>query len=548
MIPTLLLLSAALLVVVAVLFFRLKGVHRSLAEREELLAHYQSETERIHRETTDAIARIQAEVEPLRKYQGIHDAEAIATRKLHESEVAAAERILLARTEAERIEAEARTSAEREREILNEERQEGLRRTRESRANAEMILKRATEDAGGIVRAAQAEAQRIAGTAYTALTEKEHLEQAARAIRNVIEGYGDRYVVPSRSVLDDLAEEYGSAEAGRELKRAREHSVRMVEAGEAATCGYVEDKRRGSAIRFVVDAFNGRADAILSRVRSDNVGTLQQELLDAFGLVNLNGEAFRNASILPAYYHARSAELKWAVAAQQLKEQEREEQRRIKEQIREEEKARRDYERAIKEAEQEEETIRKTLMKARVEMEKVASEERGKFEARIAELSTQLAEAEAKNQRAISMAQKTRAGHVYVISNLGSFGEDVFKIGMTRRLEPLDRIKELGDASVPFEFDVHAMIYSDDAPTLEHLLHTEFDDHRINKVNFRKEYFRMPLERIQELVAAQGLEVSFTILAEAREWRETQSVERMSPEERAKYYAQHDAEDIPSDN
>ncbi|KAB2668280.1 MAG: DUF4041 domain-containing protein, partial [Verrucomicrobia bacterium] len=453
------------------------------------------------------------------------------------------DRIQSARIEAERIEADARVFLERERFALAEERKEDLRKARESREKAEALLKRATEDAGGIVRSAQAEAQRIAGDAYTALTEKAHLEQAVRAIRNVIEGYGDRYVVPSRSILDDLAAEYGSTEAGRELKRAREHSARMVEAGEAGTCGYVEDARRKSAIRFVVDAFNGRADAILSRVKSDNFGTLQQELVDAFGLVNLNGEAFRSASILPAYYEARWAELRWGTAVQQLKEAEREEQRRIKEQIREEEKARRDYERAIKEAEKEESTLRAALAKAREEVAKVAEMERGKLEAKIAELSGRLTEAEAKNQRAISMAQKTRAGHVYVISNTGSFGEEVFKIGLTRRLEPLDRVKELGDASVPFEFDVHAMIYSEDAPTLEHLLHTEFDDHRVNKVNFRKEFFRLPLEQIRQLVAKQGLEVSFTMLAKAREWRETQSVERMTPEERAKYYARHDDDD-----
>ena len=140
------------------------------------------------------------------------------------------------------------------------------------------------------------------------------------------------------------------------------------------------------------------------------------------------------------------------------------------------------------------------------------------------------------------MAQQTRAGHVYIISNAGAFGEHVFKIGMTRRLEPQDRIKELGDASVPFGFDVHAMIYCDDAPTLEHKLHTHFDDLRLNKVNFRKEFFRVPIDRVKDFVTEQGLQVAFTLLGEAREFRETQAIERMSPEERATYYMRQENE------
>jgi hypothetical protein len=155
----------------------------------------------------------------------------------------------------------------------------------------------------------------------------------------------------------------------------------------------------------------------------------------------------------------------------------------------------------------------------------------------------ELIEAEARNERAKSMAQQTRAGHVYIISNRGSFGDQVFKIGMTRRLEPLDRIKELSDASVPFSFDVHAMIYSDDAPTLEHDLHTHFDDLRLNKVNFRKEFFRVPLDQVRGFVTERGLQASFTLLAQAREYHETQAIERMSPEEREAYYARQNDED-----
>jgi hypothetical protein len=144
----------------------------------------------------------------------------------------------------------------------------------------------------------------------------------------------------------------------------------------------------------VIDAFNGRVDAILSRVKHNNFGTLEQEVRDAFSLVNLNGEAFRNARVQASYSDARIAELRWAVILQELKLKEREEQRRIQEQIREEEKAKRDYERAMQEAAREEEMLRKAMERARAEAASASAEDRSKFEARLDELNQKLADAD----------------------------------------------------------------------------------------------------------------------------------------------------------
>ena len=125
----------------------------------------------------------------------------------------------------------------------------------------------------------------------------------------------------------------------------------------------------------------------------------------------------------------------------------------------------------------------------------------------------------------MSRAQLTKSGHVYVVSNIGSFGEGAYKIGMTRRLDPIDRVKELSDASVPFPFDVHAMIYSNDAPELEAALHRAFDERRLNKVNQRKEFFHADLEEIVMAVDNNKdenvTEVTFTKAAEAEEYRRT---------------------------
>ena len=495
------------------------------AEAQRIREHYETESRKIIEDVHADLVKARAELEPLR---------ALASLQQSEAEVRATLSSALAEAAALRTEAQA--LMEQSRQAALDERKQGHQRAKELYDQAEALLAQATRDAGRIVADAEARAQQIGGDAYTALRDKQMLEQAVKAIHNVIEGYGDRYIIPTHSLLDELAADFGHTAAGEALRAAREQSRRMVAEGLAAGCDYAEANRRETAIRFVTDAFNGRVDAILSRVKHDNIGMLEQEIRDTFSLVNLNGEAFRNARVLPAYCDARLAELRWAVVVQELRLKEREEQRRIQEQIREEEKARRDYERAMQEAAKEEETIRKAMDKARAEAANASAQDRAKFEAQLAELNQKLTEAEAKNQRALSMAQQTRSGHVYIISNVGSFGEDMLKIGMTRRLEPDDRIKELSDASVPFSFDVHAMIRCDDAPALERLLHERFDDLRVNKVNYRKEFFRVPIQRLREIVVERKLEATFTMTAEAREYRETLAYEKMTPEEQQKYH------------
>ena len=182
-------------------------------------------------------------------------------------------------------------------------------------------------------------------------------------------------------------------------------------------------------------------------------------------------------------------DLKSRFEAAVRKEFQRQEQARIKAQIREEERLARDVEKKVQEAKREQAVIEAAL-------EKALRETKDEHGAEVERLRAELKEAQEKAQRAISQAQLTKAGYVYVLSNFGSFGEGVYKIGMTRRLEPMDRVRELGDASVPFPFDVHMMIACDDAPSLENALHRSFHHQRLNKVNPRKEYFRVDLDSI----------------------------------------------------
>ncbi len=151
--------------------------------------------------------------------------------------------------------------------------------------------------------------------------------------------------------------------------------------------------------------------------------------------------------------------------------------------------------------------------------------ERQLYVDKIQKIETNLQELEVKKADADRREQNARAGHVYIISNIGSFGEDVFKIGMTRRLEPMDRIKELGDASVPFEFDVHAMIFSEDAPALESSLHKHFEKNSINRVNPRKEFFKVSLDKIEEYVKANYSQTTrFTKIPIASEYRQSMEI------------------------
>lgn len=357
------------------------------------------------------------------------------------------------------------------------------------------------------------------------------LREQKRALENKIKGYSDVFILPTQTMLDELIVGYSHLNASQHLKKIKEQIVLAVKNKTSAECDYVETNRKETAMEFITNAFNGRADVYVSRLRHDNVGKLIQALRDDFILLNNYGQAFRNARITQEYLNLRIEELKWGAMILEYKEQEREEQRAIREQMKEEEKARKEYEKAIKEAEKEERLLQKAYEQVRKEFERASDDQKALFDQKMQALMTQLKEAEDKNKRAVSMAQQTRAGHVYIISNIGSFGEDVLKLGMTRRLEPLDRVKELGDASVPFTFDVHAMIYSEDAPALEKQLHQQFNRFRVNKVNYKKEFFKVPLQQVKAYLDSIGVQTHFTMKAEALQYRESLQIEQMPQQE-----------------
>jgi hypothetical protein len=522
-------------------------------ESEQLRQHYETETRKSQDAADALVAKTIQDFEPLRKFEKFRDSEAAAQRQLDD-----------ALKDAASLRAEAQTLMEQAKTAAADERAQAVQRAKALRDQADALLNQATRDAGRVMAEAEKRAEKIGGDAYRALREKEMLEQAAEAMRNIVEGYGDRYLVPTFSLLDDLAADFGSAAAGESLKSARDLSRRMVLQGEAATCDYVEADRRKTAIQFVIFAFNGLVDSILSRIRKDDPGTLKQEILDAHSKVNLNGKAFRNARILPAYLDARLAELNWAAVVQEMAERRQEAERDARMKARDEEMARRESERKIQEAKKAEEMLRMAReqvndeheremakLKAelenasgqqRVELQSRMDEQKARFEGQLKQKDEEIRAAEEKSARAVSNAQKTKHGHIYIISNIGSFNCDVFKIGMTRRDEWDERIKELYDASVPFGFDVHGIIESDDAPALEYKLHQAFLRKRVNKLNSHKEHFhvsfteiRQEVEKLKQGEDYAAIKIELTEKAPATEWYASKKIDD-DPQELKDWY------------
>ncbi len=313
------------------------------------------------------------------------------------------------------------------------------------------------------------------------------------------------------------------------LEALREKEKDVIRSGDAAKCDVewmvggskVEGRKLSQqAQKLMLRAFNGECDASLAKIRWDNITKMEERIKKAFEQINKSG-VVNKVYLTNQYLELKLQELRLAFEYQEKIKEEKDEQKQIQEEMREEEKARREIEKAKEEAEAEEKRYQRALTKAREEMLKAKEGEMGALKDEIASLESKLKTAQEMKERAISQAQLTKSGHVYIISNIGSFGENVFKIGMTRRLDPLDRIKELSDASVPFSFDIHGMIYSENVPELERKFHGKFDDKRVNMSNYRKEFFNVSYDEIAQWTEAEKLDFKLTKLAEAREYRET---------------------------
>lgn len=292
--------------------------------------------------------------------------------------------------------------------------------------------------------------------------------------------------------------------------------------------GYTVDgsKKKGKefvndTIKLLLRAFNNECEVIIGNVKHTNYDRLIDKIQKSFNQLNSLTD-MQEVYVTTEYRMLKLDELNIMYRYRVKKHEEKEEQRAIKERMREEARVQKELEEARKKVEKEEMHIKNALFAAKSKLDDASEMEKSALKAKIAELEAKLQEVEEIKDDIVNREHNTRAGYVYVISNIGSFGEHVYKIGMTRRLEPLDRIRELGSASVPFTFDIHAMIFSDDAPDLENKLHKRFTSSRVNQVNFRKEFFKVSIDEIAKVIKQefdQTLEI--TKLAQAEEYNRT---------------------------
>lgn len=374
-----------------------------------------------------------------------------------------------------------------------------------------------------------------------AQAEEKEISAKISVLRAKLQRLEEQEIVEAFGFYESKYDFQGSVDYKQRLDKIRTQQKHMIKDRKAAVCrtewsvgGSVKEgkKMTDNFLKLVLRAFNGECDAAVMKVKYNNIKTMENRIRKTYEDLNKLSQT-THCEITSRYLDLKLQELWLTYEYQEKKYQEQEEQRIIREQMREEEKALRELEKARQDAEREERRYQEALEKARRDVESATGKAQEKLLSQIEELQKRLAEAEANKERAISQAQLTKSGHVYIISNIGSFGEDVYKIGMTRRLEPMDRVKELGDASVPFPFDVHAMIFCENAPELESRLHRHFNNRRVNKENERKEFFRVSLEEIVRVVRETDeelrickSEVTFTKLAEAADYRKTLARER----------------------
>lgn len=337
--------------------------------------------------------------------------------------------------------------------------------------------------------------------------------------------FDDRLAFAEMGVYEPHFDFTDSERFKAEIERVRQRQKDVVSAGRAVVCQTewtVEGSRaKGKTmtnrnIKLTLRAFNGECDAAISNARWNNAVAMENRIVKVREQLDRLNET-NTISISDEYLDLKINELRLTHEHREKLKQEKEERAELARASREEQKLLRDLEKA----QDAEAHYAALLAKAKAEAASIHGQKLEAFNEQIRALERDLEKARAKAERAQAMAEKTSSGYVYIISNVGSFGADVVKIGLTRRLDPMDRVRELGDASVPFIFDTHAIIYSDNAPALERALHAEFEAARINAQNFRKEFFRVGLEQVEAAVKRLAPAAPFFKDIEAQEYRET---------------------------
>lgn len=295
----------------------------------------------------------------------------------------------------------------------------------------------------------------------------------------------------------------------------------------------INKKTLSSNVKQILRCFNSETKSIIDNLTIKNIDSSRAKIQKSYNTLNSIYQT-DFVSISADFYEMKLKEITIIYEYLEKLEEEKEQQKIIREKLVEEEKLRKEIEKEKQRIEKEEIQFKNEITKLMKYLSSTSNDvEKQLYIDKIRELEDKIKLLEKDKENVLSREQNTRAGYVYIISNIGSFGENIYKIGMTRRLEPMDRIKELSDASVPFQFDVHALIFSDDAPALENILHQTFKDNQVNKLNPKKEFYNIDLEKIKEVVKNNyNNTVNFIDYPEAYEYRESQKLLEVSSNEK----------------
>lgn len=321
-----------------------------------------------------------------------------------------------------------------------------------------------------------------------------------------------------------------SDEYKEKLKQVRDEQKVTVRNGYAVTgkenWTVNGDKKKGEKMvkdmqKLLLRAFHSECDDAIEHVKFNNIEACEKKIKSSAEAISKLGSML-GISVKHEYIKLKIKELRLMHEYQVKKQEEKEEAKELRQRQREEAKAAKELEEARKKLEKEQAHYKNALAQINEQLEKASESERSALEVKRNELLEKVSEIDSDIEQVDYRAANQRAGYVYVISNIGAFGENIYKIGMTRRLDPMDRVDELGDASVPFNFDVHAMIFTEDAPKLEAALHHAFDDRKVNFVNHRREFFNVSLDEIKNVIKMNyDKTVEFVDYPPAEQYRES---------------------------
>lgn len=271
--------------------------------------------------------------------------------------------------------------------------------------------------------------------------------------------------------------------------------------------------------KLLLRAFNSECDELVEKVKYNTFDTYLKRMITSVDAISKLG-SIMSISITQRYSNLKIEELRLALEYRTKKQEEKEALKEARAEMREAARLQKELDEQRKKVEKEQAHYQKALLHVLKQLENSNEAEKALLLEKKLELENQLNIIDATLSDLDYREANQRAGYVYIISNIGSFGENIYKIGMTRRLDPQERVDELGDASVPFNFDVHAMIFSDDAPALEAALHKAFEDRKLNMVNTRREFFNVTLDEIKDVIKKNfDKTVEFIDIPDAEQYR-----------------------------